>query len=54
MVTIRTMHIRKYLWLLCAVMGILLTSPFIFSVRAPHGTRYAIADYLSSHPAHQK
>ena len=34
MVTTRNMHIRKYLWLLCAVMGILLTSPFTFAVCA--------------------
>jgi len=34
MVTTRNMRIRKNFWPLCAVMGILLTSPFTFAVCA--------------------
>ena len=34
MVTTRNKRIRKHLWPLCAVMGILLTSPFTFAVCA--------------------
>ena len=34
MVTTRNMRIRKHFWPLCAVMGILLTSPFTFAVCA--------------------
>ena len=35
MFTILTMQIQKHLWPLCAVMGILLTSAFTLTVRAP-------------------
>ena len=34
MMAISNMQIRKHLWLLCAMMGILLTSPFTVAVRA--------------------
>ena len=39
MFTTRKMKIQKHLWPLCAVMGILLTSAFTLTVRAPmaHG-----------------
>jgi hypothetical protein len=49
MFTILTMQIQKHLWPLCAVMGILLTSAFTLTVRAPWDA-LAIADYLKSIP----